>query len=316
MLICIIELYQTTITLKVNICICADEFRRYRKWRKRQYAFTFVERIGMLNVIVLPDVYDGLFVYIQFMKIESLLSTIGMKQIEQKIYLNLLQYNSLSAGTIAKFLKKPRSTVYGYLEKMIDENFITQSQSSGGAVYASVDVEQIILILEKKKKNISKTITTIQEQKYLLKEYKSDIGLVPKIRIHEWQDALSILQSSTEFDWWYFMRDIDALHHGLGWNMDEIIQNFHNKKQKNQKSIMIDSKASRKYKKHIEWLSHNTHQIKFLPPNRERLFSDSMMINNIYFHITYKNPVIAIEINNPTFFETQKLIFETIWDSL
>ncbi len=250
------------------------------------------------------------------MTIKKILSEIWMSELEQEIYLITLKYNEVGAGTIAKLLKKPRSTIYDYVSKMCEDNFIQATKQNSWTNYTAVEPSQLINFLEKKKKNINSLIKNIDAQKYLFKEYQNENKILPKVRLFQWIEAMEVFQSNTIFERWYFTRDIDALMLWLWRTLEQVIGNFANENQKNQKSIMIKSENALKFKETIHSIENNTHKIKFLNENITELNSDTMLINWLYIHFTYVSPMLAIEINNPTFFETQKILFESLREKL
>jgi hypothetical protein len=41
-----------------------------------------------------------------------------------------------------------------------------------------------------------------------------------------------------------------------------------------------------------------------------------MLMDDRYLHISYKEPITVIEVKNPSFFESQKILFEGLWKTL
>jgi len=133
------------------------------------------------------------------------------------------------------------------------------------------------------------------------------------MRFYENIEAIKFIQStSSNFREGYFIRNIDAIQKRMNWDLQTIIENFLTTKQTIQQSIMLDTPLAHEYKKALKKLNTDNHQIKFLPQWTHPFLSDSLLMDGIYYHVCYDEYPIAIEINNPVFYETQKMMFDTM----
>jgi hypothetical protein len=82
---------------------------------------------------------------------------------------------------------------------------------------------------------------------------------------------------------------------------------------------LLDTPRAREYamlkKKFVKKWNY-TFRIKFLSTKNEYIQSDNVLIDGSYFHIAYGDQLIGIEINNSIFYQTQKIIFEKLRESL
>jgi hypothetical protein len=102
----------------------------------------------------------------------------------------------------------------------------------------------------------------------------------------------------------------------MDWDLQTIIKSFLTNKQTIQQSIMLDTPLAHEYKKALKELNKDNHQIKFLPQKTHSFLSDSLLMDGVCYHVCYDEYPIAIEINNPVFYETQKMMFDTIRNTI
>lgn len=250
------------------------------------------------------------------MKIENILEKIWIKKFEQDVYLTILKYNQIGAWKISKILNKPRSTIYSCIEKLKRNQFLFEQHEPSWVVYSVRWPQELIALLEKKKNDLERISTELKQHEDLFSEYQYINTSASKIYVHYWLEAIEVIQSNNPKEWWCFFWDINAFKETFNWSLEDIIKSFFEWEIYTSQSIMVESDLAIQYKKIVTEKYWKLHKIKFLPKSIKRLESDTMLMDNKYLHISYKNPITAIEVKNPTFFEAQKIMFEGLWASL
>jgi len=250
-------------------------------------------------------------------KVVDILRQIWMNEIQVDIYLICLKFHAISIWTMAKNLNKPRSTLYWIVHEMIHKGWLVENIIKNGFSYSVVWPEQIAINIENEQKKLANIWLNLQVYKNLFDEQTSPNKYKPKMRFYENLEAIKFIQStSSNFHEWYFIRNIDAIKQSLNRDLDTIIKNFLTTKETIQKSIMLDTPLAHEYKKTLRKLNKDNHQIKFLPKRTKPFLSDNLLMDWVYYHICYDEYPIAIEINNSVFYETQKMIFDTIRETI
>ena len=115
------------------------------------------------------------------------LEEIGLKEKEINIYITLLKEGTQLANHIAKKTNILRSSIYDYLEILLNKGFITYTIISGKKYFQAVDPQKILDIFEEKKKIeeeslrqiISKLISlkNIPEKKVKIEVFENKEGM-------------------------------------------------------------------------------------------------------------------------------------------
>jgi len=82
--------------------------------------------------------------------VEQIFEAFGLSGKEVRIYLCLLEYGAKAAGHLAKDVNLPRATLYGYLEKLKDAGFITESSREGVKLFSAEHPEKLNLLYRQK----------------------------------------------------------------------------------------------------------------------------------------------------------------------
>lgn len=242
-------------------------------------------------------------------QLSDILSDLGLDTIESKIYFLCLKYERIWVSTISRMLNIPRSTIHDHVDKLHQKAFLISHKEKKWYSYSASRAEDLIGILHHKEKNIQKNLQIIKENQELFDIHIINFTHLPKINYYEWLDAINLIynkyraskQNYSFFDLdiamkytWYdinYFIDIGKKHTGLT------------------KEILIKSKNAEQYARHI---TSSNYEIKFIQWKKNNFFSDNMMFDGIYYHISFGESILAIEINNPIYYETQKLLFEEL----
>ena len=250
------------------------------------------------------------------MKIEQLLEKIGLKGLETDVFLTILKYNQISVGKIAKILSKPRSTIYSCVEKLKREQLLFEQKEPSGALYSARGPKELSALFDKRKRDIDRLSLDLKQYAYLFDEYQYLDTQAPKVLIHYGVEAIEVIQSQNPTSFGYFLWDIDVYQEKFQFPLEEIVDKFFEGESYHSKSIMVRSELAEEYNRLIDKRYWGQHQARFLKDEVMAIQSDTMLMDDRYLHISYKDPVTAIEVQNPTFFDAQKIMFEGLWSSL
>jgi len=250
------------------------------------------------------------------MKLEELLYKIWIAGLEQEIFLMILKYKQIGVGKIAQLMRKPRSTIYSCIDKLIKNHIVLETKTPSWSMFSAKWPKEFIHLLEKKKSTIDALINEVKQQEYLFSEYENCILSSPQFFVHYGLDALELIQSCNPVHSWYFLWDLNVFQSKLNWTMDQIISNFYEDQNYTSYSIVVDSENSRKYVQEVRKKYFDQHKFKLLSKSISKLESDTMLIDDVCIHISYKDPVTVLEVRDLVFYETQKILFEGLRQSL
>ncbi len=241
--------------------------------------------------------------------LEEILQQIGLSKVESDIYLLSLQHTGLPISAIARKLSLPRTTIYGYADKMIERWFLYKVKKSSWFVIASISPEDIIQLLQKRKKDIEENIDTVKSHIFDFNAYLSKSPDTPKIKYYEGEEWLALIydkvkDSKTMYS--YFNAAIVDKKYVD--SVARIVKDNHIEC----KDLVIQNKEWITYRKKYK---SKDHEIKLL--GMKYIFhSDNIILDDRIFYISYGERIIALEVINPILVNTQKVIFNLAWDSL
>jgi predicted transcriptional regulator len=243
----------------------------------------------------------------------TILEELWLEESECQVYYLCLKYWKLSVSTLSRMSNIPRSTIHDIVEKLHLRAFLLSHKEKRGYTYSSISADEIISMLERKEASIRKSIDAVKSQKDIFE--KSFIGFydVPKINYYEWLDALQLIYSkyrAAKENYSFF--DIDKAMQYTWYDLAYFVD-IGKKHIGNTKDILIYSENAKKYAKAVKgkW-----YQVKFIKAEDVSIESDNILFDGLYYHISFGTSIVAIEINNPIFYKTQKLLFESLRDRL
>ncbi len=251
--------------------------------------------------------------------LEKLLHDIGLSEIESQIFINCQKYGRLSVGGMTRFINFPRSTLYGYVEKMAANKFLIAENGKAGNYYRAITPDELIALIKDKKSQFDEVIKKVETMKPAIVELASQNKYIPKVQYYEGEGTIALIDEKiNNAKERYFISDMDTIMDVMQRTPLQAAKAFIHKSGYSLE-ILLDSPRAREYAKLKKKLAKKwsyTFTIKFLPTDKQYLQSDNILIDGSYFHIAYGDQLIGIEINNPIFYQTQKILFEQLWKSL
>jgi sugar-specific transcriptional regulator TrmB len=103
-------------------------------------------------------------------EVKEILEEIGLTSKESQIYLSLLKLGEETASRISEVAQLNRVTCYSILKSMVEKGFCTLYEKNNIQYFKPIKPEQILGLLEEKKKKINEIIPILKEQETIIEE--------------------------------------------------------------------------------------------------------------------------------------------------
>ena len=241
-----------------------------------------------------------------------LLSALGLNAKEQKVWIKMLEIGAQPISIIARSVSIPRASMYFILEKLVALGVVTEFERFGIKYARCIPVREIEDLIRKQEHQVNQLRQLFSAEKSQLESLENQLAITPKFQIFEGQNAVekmyrALLQNINQ--WWaYFNPELVA----------QRMPRYHTeipKEIKRQRitaqELLIASSTADAYQ--AEFASKK-HQIKVLPSSV--LFaSDTIITEERLYLISYgQDDLAAVEIWNKDLAQTQRTIFQHVWE--
>jgi sugar-specific transcriptional regulator TrmB len=246
-------------------------------------------------------------------KLTEKLQSIGLTQNEARVYLFLLEYQEAKTGVICSKLKIPNSHIYQILEKLLDKGIVSFKIVNNIKVFRPVDPESLYSLFREKE-------LQLEREKQELREFITNLKKIeikePKENDFKYFEGVAGIRSMfTEFTNSWAPNSICYVSSAPiayeRWNAF-LLEYFHPPrfKKKVHLQIIIPSKlkergAERERMKYTE--------VKY---SKKEMKSEFGVAGDYTYLLSYGERPYALLIKDKTFADTQKKIFEIMWDSI
>ncbi len=233
-----------------------------------------------------------------------------LSETEANIFSVCLRHGSLSSGGISKYVRIPRTTIDGYVQKMTEKWYLETLTTPKGRKYKAISFDSFLHLQEREKKQLEKKIQHTQEMKHLF-DANTHTSNFPYIKTYEWNDCHTILyERFTSFNQAYSLFNIEIRQNNLKISYGQLEKLLTTPKWSQVKELWIDSPLARVLERK---LSNSSHQIKLFPlSEKENFDSDSLLIDGVYYHFSFGKYSTAVEIKQNSFCKTWKIMFEKL----
>lgn len=245
---------------------------------------------------------------------KKLFKKFGLNGKEIDVFLKLLELGSQSVSILAKSCKIPRPTMYLILEKLKKKSMILEFEKFGIKYAKAVSPKDLFLVLERKKYEIEETRKILKNSIPELEKLENKLSITPKVRFYEGIKEVekiyeNIIQEKNKFYAFFNPEFVKKFMPKYYLKIPENIKKHDRKSQE----ILIDCNAAQEYFKKF---NSKNHQIKIFPKNIN-FPSDTIITDEKIFMIAYDNNlnyISATEIWSKPLAQTQKVIFDELWD--
>lgn len=241
---------------------------------------------------------------------KNLFKSLGTTQKEMETFLKLLELGAQPVSVIAKHMGSPRSTMYLVLEKLKEIDLVEDFERSGIKYFKCIPVREIGDIINAKKRNLDQTEKILEDKLEELNALENKLSITPKVRFLEGKEGVSKMYEQVlkepEFYAFFNPEYVKKLMPGYHFKIPETL--IINKRKA--KELLVKCPEATEYQKKY---NSKLHQIKILPKSAG-FISDIIICSDKMYMIAYgEDKVSATEITSPSLVQTQKALFELIW---
>mgnify|MGYP001598900948 FL=1 len=237
------------------------------------------------------------------MEKEIVLRSLGLKDDETKVYIELLKLGQSKVNNIARKVNLPRTTVYNILNSLSLKGLVSYTIRSGVKFFESVDPNRLIQLEQEKIGNLKSILPDLEGMKNVVVEK-------PRIEIFEGKEGIkSILEDILKTGESMAGYSIMELLNLLGY----YFPNFIKRRVKlgiKTRVIMAKSAETVELKKNDK---NELREIRFMPEASRFRLGCYVYGNKVAILITKKEEPLGILIENRELAETQRVIFERLW---
>lgn len=238
-----------------------------------------------------------------------LLENLGLKEKEAKIYIILLKEGPSLANSIAKNTEILRSSIYDYLDTLIEKGFVTYTIKSGKKYFQAVSPSKIMDNFNEKKEKEEEVL------KIAVLELSKFEGLTSKkssVEVFEGKEGIktafmNILKDNP--------KEISAIGSGASYRLlPAFFEYWHKERRKRKiliKLVYNDSPEMRKTAK--EKAKGTFTEYRFLPRKHISLTGTLIYNNNVMLAIWSAETPLAVLIRSKDASRTYKDNFEVLW---
>ena len=241
------------------------------------------------------------------MKLKLILKDFGLTERQVNIYLNTMELGSISAYKIAKKLNIPRSTCYEELDNLRDMRLITTFRKKKVKYYSAEDPRKF---LQEHKGKIEMLEKSMPEFSALFMKQRNK----PQVRFYEKVNGMKIIfqeiLNDNPREMLGFSSADDIFEH-----LNEFWPDFVKKRKRNKIPIRLLMKNTAKGRERQANGREDLRTVRLLP--KEYQFNGVFVVwKNKIAMFSFSPEMIALIIESPIIYKTQKAMFDIIWASL
>jgi len=240
------------------------------------------------------------------------LEEIGLKEKEAKIYIALLQHGLSSVNRLAKKTSILRTSVYDYLEILLEKGFISYTIQSGKKYFQAVNPQKIIDNFEEERKRKDQALKNIVPELIKLQSISKQES---KIEVFEGKGGMKSAMSCVLRD-----NPIEILVHGssgVGYKLLPFyLEHWHKERVKRKIKLKIVYNDLPESKERIKkGPSLKCSEIRYMQVNHTSLTGTLIFNNKILLTIWDLESPFAILIESDSVAETYRDNFGVLWKS-
>lgn len=250
------------------------------------------------------------------MQIETLLKNFGLNDKEVAVYLTLIELGSAPVRVIALKSKVNRGTTYDILKSLMEQGLVTYFNKQSHQYFAAEPPEKLVQALENRKQAIDEVQTQITENLPNLHSVFSRGGGKPVMKLYEgvkgvrqiFEDVLTSVANSKDKQYWIYSSATAKERKLVYAAMPDFNKKRLLKKIKVQ-TISLGQGGELVGLDERKWLESKndnlkaTHQIIYAGKVAHLSLDDA------------ENPIGAV-IENESIYLSQRIIFESLWNTL
>lgn len=243
----------------------------------------------------------------------QLFKNFGLNEKETQAFLKMIELGAQPVSTIAKYVGVPRSSMYVILERLKKLNLVQEFQQNSILYVKPVAVKSFQEILKTKKRQLEQNEAILAENLPQLEAIENKLSITPLVRFYEGKNAvMQMYEDILKAKEFYAIFNISIVKEKMPEYYNYVAISL-KKSGGKAKEILVFSKEAKLYKNKF---SSQKHQIKLLGKGKS-FNSDTVLTNDKIYLISYgEKEISGTEIKNPTLANTQKVLFEELWNRL
>ncbi len=239
---------------------------------------------------------------------------LGLSPNETIVYDFLLTSGESSAGLIIKKTPLKRGVVYNVLKSLLEKELINQKKSNRVALFLPAHPQKLWNFIEATEKKLNESEKILMANMPNLISSFNLISDRPGIRMYEGRDGIvkvlnDSLTTKTEI---LTYADIEGMDKYLGEENDKYVE----KRIKlgiKKRGVVANTPFARKYLKNYD---ENVTKIRLIDEKKFPLSLEMEIYDNKVSFMTFsEKKIIGVIIENEEIYQTQKSIFEMIWEN-
>lgn len=239
------------------------------------------------------------------------LSKIGLKEKEARVYIDLLKEGESLANHVSKRTNILRSSIYDYLDILLEKGFITYVVSSGKKYFQAVDPQKILDNFEDKKRREEQALKElVPDLMKLQNTQRKDV----RVAVYQGKEGMKTVLS-------YVLRDNPkemAVYGSSGVSyklLPYYMKHFHAQRVKQKLRLrVIYNDVPDSTKRVNEGPSLAYAKVRYIPIKATSLTVTAIYHNKIILMLWNKESPIAIEIEGEELSKSYKDNFEILWN--
>ena len=241
------------------------------------------------------------------MNLESILKDFGLTKRQAGLYLNCLELGSASAYKIAKKASLPRSTCYEELDDLKELGLVSTFRKKKVKYYSAEDPQKFIRTRKEKIEMFEEMLPQFNAL-YMSQKNK------PQVRFYEGREGMKTVFNEMLTDQPREILGFSAVD-DLFANLATFFPGFLKKRIKKKiamKIIMRDTPLARERQ---QLGQSELRQVRLIPTAYQHHGITAIWKNKIAM-FSFEKEMMALLIKSPTLAQTQKVMWQVIWDSL
>lgn len=243
----------------------------------------------------------------------QLFKDFGLNEKETQVFIKMIELGAQPVSTIAKYVGVPRSSMYVILERLKKLSLVQEFRQNSILYIKPVAIKSLMEILKTKKRQLEQTETVLTENLPQLEALENKLSITPLVRFYEGKEAvMQMYEDILKVKEFFAIFNINIVKEKMPEYYQYVAISL-KEKGGNAKEILVFSREAQKYR---EKFSSPKHQIKLLKKGKS-FDSDTVITGEKIYMISYgEKEISGTEIKNSSLANTQKVLFEELWERL
>ncbi|MBU0668344.1 hypothetical protein KJ951_04675 [Patescibacteria group bacterium] len=244
------------------------------------------------------------------LKLLENLKAIGLSANEANLYLALLTFGTNPVSTIAKKAELNRSSCYEILRKLMEKGFISEINRKNITYFTPVEPKIMLKTLSNKKNDLDNKIENLKQSLIYLENIQCEYPQKPSVMFYEGEEGIrnimeDTLTSNEPIRAYANLKELTSI-------LPDYLPEYYKRRTERNifvRAIYTADKDSyfHKLRDHLE-----KRESRLIPPEFD--FSLDIIIYDYKVAITSLKDRFGLLITSASFAQTQKKLFDTIWD--